>query len=166
MPISSQEVTVADCDGCHSRSYLSLEEYPPGVFAHVQVHESWGGISFDMYSCLATPDHVAKAFTNAMQRELDNERNIDPNSSMPTSSYQIPMFAGSNKNEKKTVGNANPKTDDELLEELRGWFRELGGLPSKDRAKKLLHIGDRRVNLIFTKFFTTNPLSTEEEVKE
>lgn len=147
MAISVENVKVAVCDACGNRSYHTPEEFVPGVLASVRVNEDWGGLEIFFYSCLSTPDHVGRAFYSVLQRTLDEETTVIP---VVTDVFLVDPPSGEVAiSSKRQPGNPNPKSDSELLEDLKDICDTRGVVPSKDAVKKLLHIGDRRVNLLF-----------------
>lgn len=147
MGISVENVQVAVCDACGNRSYHTPEEHVPGVHASVQIHEDWGGIEFSIYSCMSTSDHVGKAFSNGLQRALDNKDDPTP-ILVSTSENPVPQltWVPARVKPKSARGNPNPKTDSELMSDLQSIWVERGGRPSKDLIKKMLHIGERRAD--------------------
>jgi hypothetical protein len=70
MPISTQQVQVAECDNCGIKRYSENGTYPVGVQGHAQqIDERGHEKNVKWFSCRSDAGHIGKAVSAALSRK-------------------------------------------------------------------------------------------------
>lgn len=152
MAITEAKARLAVCDACGSKQFCMDFEDPSGVFGQVMFVGSWGGYLVDFYSCNDMSDHIGQAIVRAREAFLHNEVVSTSTVASPTIETLVKSLESLPDEEstrtRRGAHNLNPKSDDELTQELAELCECIGGMPSRDRVQKTLHIGRRRADLV------------------
>ena len=144
---------IAVCDACYKRNFVVSSDEVMGVIGSHSVAEEWGGYTVEFYSCSVDSDHVSLAVQNATSALLtDESAGLQRGELVQRMDFFDVLSEKDDSFEYRFSMNhrSNPKSNTQLLEELRGLRDSDGLFPSIDRIKRTLHIGESRAKFLLS----------------